>query len=93
MIIGMHRRLYGFFSGDNFICTNGNNLIHVHIGGGAGSCLENIHHKLVFKFSCHDLLCGLGYSRRDFPLQQTELKIYLGRTFFYQAKRVNKLRL
>ena len=47
VVIGMHWRFATHFTPQQFNGTVGNDLVGVHIGGGAGPSLENIHGKLV----------------------------------------------
>ena len=56
MIVWMNWVVAVFFPGYDFICPCGNDFIHIHVCGGAGSGLEDIYYKLVVKFAIHNFL-------------------------------------
>jgi len=49
-----------------FVCSRGDNFIHVHVCGGAGPCLKEIHNKLVIKIAFHDFTGGADDGIRIF---------------------------
>ena len=64
MVVGMNRRPTAFVAGENFIGPGCHDLIHVHVAGGAGPGLKNIHDKLIVKATLHDFLRGVSDGRR-----------------------------
>jgi len=93
MIIGMNRRFSVLISSKQLIGAGGNQLVHVHIGGRPGTCLENIDHELVIKAAFDDFPGRRddGARRRLFKL--SEFQVHLGGAFLEQCKCLDKYRL
>ena len=60
MVVGMYDAVIALLSAQDLDGTIGNDLIGIHIDGGAGTALDLIADKLIVEFSLHDLAAGLA---------------------------------
>ena len=90
MVIRVHWRLATHFTPQNFNGTIGNDLVGIHIGGGAGPCLKNIHRKLFIQLA----LCRLGSCLDDgsghLLGEKAQFEIHPSRSPFYQTHSANE---
>ena len=84
-------RFVAAFAAEDLAGAVGDHLVRVHVGGGAGTGLENIHHKLMVPFAVDDLLRGLLDGRRNFRRHVTQTGIRGGRVLLDQAQRADEL--
>src|SRR3989344_3230301 len=71
----------------------GNNLIDVHVGLGATSCLPDRKREMAAELVVNDLLRGADDKRRLFLGQQAQFHVGLGRRFFDDPQRADQDRL
>ena len=58
MIVGVKHVVATFFEAELFQRNVGNHLIGVHVGGGACTALNHVHHELVLKVSRNELIAS-----------------------------------
>ncbi|MND86971.1 hypothetical protein D3C80_789560 [compost metagenome] len=75
MVVGVKTGIIAFFVAKQFERTVGNDLIGIHVGGGAGSALDFIHHELPVQRAGADFAAGFGNGFHSFGVQQAQFVI------------------
>ena len=75
MIVRMDRSIPSFSAPHDFIGPIGDDLIGIHVGGGARTGLEDIHQKLVTKLPFDDFPGGQADGFREVVLDQSQLPV------------------
>ncbi|MNU66989.1 hypothetical protein D3C71_563160 [compost metagenome] len=83
MIIRVKAGIIAFFVAKQFQRAVGDDLIGIHVGRGAGSALNFIHHELLTQRAGADFAAGLGDGFHSFGVEQAELVICACRSLLH----------
>lgn len=75
MVIRVKASIIAFFVSEQFERTVGDDLVGIHVGGGAGSALNFIHHELLMQRAGADFAAGLCDGFHAFGVEKAELVV------------------
>ena len=75
MVVGRAELVFSLPVSHEFQGPVGDDLVGVHVHGGAGAALHHVHRELVPKFSAHNLLAGCHDGVSNLLVQHAQLRI------------------
>ena len=93
MVVGVDQRIIALFAAQQLDGAVGNDLVGVHVQAGARAALDRVHDKGVVQLTCGDLAAGLHDGVRHLFVQQADLVVGDGGSFFDLGNGVYDLRM